>query len=155
MPDSRIFRTWKSALKINSRFMWLSIRFELFQVCNIIGDWLECLEDSREPVDDCLESTLSSLVIKHFHPEHADRIFETQMGGITWLPELISHKYANAFCLWSCSYLGCKSWYSGYRIKMLICNSSTANNKWFQCLVSRCSAWLQGASDLLFAESPL
>uniref|UniRef100_A0A915AD77 Negative elongation factor D n=2 Tax=Parascaris univalens TaxID=6257 RepID=A0A915AD77_PARUN len=65
----------------------------LGQICNILGDWMADLEGSRASVDECCESTLTSLISKHFQPEQADKIFEAEGGqGIEWLPELISHK---------------------------------------------------------------
>ncbi|VDO15644.1 unnamed protein product [Brugia timori] len=62
------------------------------QLCNLIGDWLADLEGSRATVDECFESALSALIVKHFQPELADKIFEAEGVGIEWLPELISHK---------------------------------------------------------------
>lgn len=64
----------------------------LGQLCNLIGDWLADLEGSRATVDECFESALSALIVKHFQPELADKIFEAEGVGIEWLPELISHK---------------------------------------------------------------
>uniref|UniRef100_A0A0N5AIK8 Negative elongation factor D n=1 Tax=Syphacia muris TaxID=451379 RepID=A0A0N5AIK8_9BILA len=62
------------------------------QMGNILSEWVEDLEPNSSIVQECLETTLSSIVSKHFQPELADKIFEAESGpGIEWLPDLISH----------------------------------------------------------------
>uniref|UniRef100_A0A1I7YKB7 Negative elongation factor D n=1 Tax=Steinernema glaseri TaxID=37863 RepID=A0A1I7YKB7_9BILA len=92
----------------------------LGQTCNLIGDWLADLEleDTAKPkkpgrgrrkaapvepasgafkncasVHESLESTMASLISRHFSMETVDRIFETDSEvGTEWLPQLITHK---------------------------------------------------------------
>ncbi|VDN06915.1 unnamed protein product [Thelazia callipaeda] len=64
----------------------------LGQLCNLMGDWLSDMEGNHNKVNECFESALSALIVKHFQPEVADTIFEAEGVGIEWLPELISHK---------------------------------------------------------------
>lgn len=62
------------------------------QIGNILSEWISDLEPDKAIVQECLETTLSTLICKHFQPELADKIFEAEGGpGIEWLPDLISH----------------------------------------------------------------
>lgn len=64
------------------------------QYVNQFAQWLLVLGENEHTVQELIERQLETMIIRNFDPKKADKIFNSETGGVpSWVMELITHSH--------------------------------------------------------------